>query len=264
MLRFYLAAAQTAFRRQVIYRWANVAGLLANTFFGAFLSFVLIALFRAQPHVAGYDVHAALRYIWLVQALIMVVLPFGWKDLLLTIRSGEVVTDLSKPCDLYAYWFSREVGRSCYYLLFRGVPTYLLGMLLFGIGLPGDADSWLAFVPTLACAIALGITYRYLANITGFWLMEARSFLVLSEIVAQFFAGSYIPLPLMPPALYAVVQWLPFAGMLNLPVQVILGKMTGVNLVLALVVQCAWVAAFAGLARWFTRRAVLRVVIQGG
>jgi ABC-2 type transport system permease protein len=264
MLRFYLAAAQTAFRRQVIYRWANIAGLLANVFFGAFLSFVVIALFRAQPQVAGYDVRAALRYIWLVQALIMVVLPFGWKDLLLTIRSGEVVMDLSKPCDLYAYWFSREVGRSCYYIVLRGVPTYLLGMLFFGIGLPGAGWSWVAFVPTLAAAIALGITYRYLANITGFWLVEARSFVGLSEIVAQFFAGSYIPLPLMPPALYGTVQWLPFAGMLNLPVQVLLGKVTGAQLVLALGVQLAWVASFAGLAHWFTRRALLRVVVQGG
>lgn len=264
MLRFYLAAAQTAFRRQMIYRWANVAGLLANVFFGVFISFVLLALFRTQPQVAGYDVRAALRYMWLVQALLMVVMPFGWRDLLMTIRSGEVVTDLSKPCDLYAYGFSREAGRSCYYILFRGVPTYLLGMLLFGIGLPGDVRAWLAFVLALACAIALGITYRFLSNIVGFWLMEARSFVVLSEIVAHFFAGAYIPLPLMPPALYDAVQWLPFAGMLNLPVQALLGKVTGADLVLTLAVQVAWVLAFAGMARWFTRRALLRVVIQGG
>ena len=58
----------------------------------------------------------ALRYIWLVQALIMVVVPFGWTDLMLTIRSGDVVSDLTKPCDFYWYWFSREVGRDGFLL----------------------------------------------------------------------------------------------------------------------------------------------------
>ena len=46
---------------------------------------------------------------------------------------GEVVSDLSKPSDFFWYWFSRESGRNVYYLLFRCIPTYLAGMLLFGI-----------------------------------------------------------------------------------------------------------------------------------
>jgi ABC-2 type transport system permease protein len=123
MLRFYFEVARTAYRRQLIYRWANLAGLLTNIFFGAILSYVMIALFHARPVAAGYNVRDVLRYIWLVQAMVMIVLTFGWYDLMLTIRSGEVVSDLSKPCDFYWYWFSREMGRSAYYLLFRGLPT---------------------------------------------------------------------------------------------------------------------------------------------
>ena len=47
MLRFYIEVARTAFRRQLIYRWANLAGLLTNTFFGAVFSYVIIALYSA-------------------------------------------------------------------------------------------------------------------------------------------------------------------------------------------------------------------------
>ncbi len=264
MLRFYVAAAQTAFRRQLIYRWANIAGLLANVFFGAIFSAVLTALFQARPHVAGYDLRDALRYVWLLQAMIMVVLTFGWKDLLLTIRSGEVVTDLCKPCDFFGYWFSKEVGRSCYYIVLRGVPTYLLGMLLFGIGLPAGGAAWLGFAVALSGAAALGITFRFLTNILGFWLVEARAFVLMGEIVAQFCAGSYIPLPFMPPALYQVIVWLPFADMLNLPAQILLGKVTGGDLLLELARQLAWVAVFVLLARWLAAQATRRVVAQGG
>jgi hypothetical protein len=47
MLRFYFEVARTAYRRQLIYRWANLAGLLTNIFFGAILSYVMIALYLA-------------------------------------------------------------------------------------------------------------------------------------------------------------------------------------------------------------------------
>jgi ABC-2 type transport system permease protein len=143
MLRFYFAVGWTAFQRQLVYRWANFAGLITNIFFGSIFSYVIIALYHARPAVNGYDVLDSLRYTWLVQALIMVVLPFGWYDLMQTIRSGEVVSDLSKPCDFYWYWFSREVGRNLYYLLFRAIPIYIAGMLLFGIGLPNQWPYWL-------------------------------------------------------------------------------------------------------------------------
>src|SRR5437773_12551225 len=97
MLRFYLEVARTAFRRQLIYRWANLAGLLTNIFFGSIFSYVVIALFAVRPHVVGYDVRDTLRYTWLVQSIVMIVLTFGWYDLMLTIRSGAVISDLSKP-----------------------------------------------------------------------------------------------------------------------------------------------------------------------
>ena len=171
MLRFYFAVASTSFRRQLVYRWANLSGLLTNIFFGSIFSFIIIALYRARPSVAGYNVQDALRYTWLIQALIMVALPFSFYDLILTIRSGDVVTDLSKPYDLYWYWFSREMGRNCYYLFFRALPIYLAGMLLFGIGFSGDLRSYLAFPFVLFLGMMLGIAYRYWYNLIAFWIV---------------------------------------------------------------------------------------------
>src|SRR5207245_8298307 len=91
MARFYVEVARTAFRRQLIYRWANLAGLVTNIFWGIIISYVMIALFHARHEVGGFNVSDTLSYVWVVQAMIMIVLPFGWYDLMLTIRSGEVV-----------------------------------------------------------------------------------------------------------------------------------------------------------------------------
>ena len=264
MLRFYVEVARTAFRRQLIYRWANLAGLLTNAFFGSVFSYVIIALYHARPVVAGYNVNDTLRYTWLVQAMIMVVLPFGWWELMQTIRSGEVVADMSKPCDFYWYWFSREVGRDIYYLLFRCIPTYIIGMLLFSIGLTTEWRSWLAYCLAFALGAMIGIAYRFLYNVIAFWIIEARAVATLAAVIALFFTGSYVPLPFFPAGLRTFASWLPFNGLMNLPAELLGGKLTGGSVAFEIGRQLFWLIAITVLVRSITAHAGRRIISQGG
>lgn len=264
MLRFYIEVARTAFRRQLIYRWTNIAGLLTNIFFGAIFSYLIIALYHARSSAGGYNVRDALSYTWLIQAIIMIVLPFGWYDLMYTIRSGEVVSDLSKPCDFYWYWFSREIGRNCYFLLFRSIPIYVAGILLFGVSLPPDWRSWLACILVLVPGTMLGIAYRFLYNIVAFWIVEARAVAVLAATIALFFTGSYVPLPFFPTWLRTLADWLPFPGLMNLPTEVFLGKLDGQTFLLDFGRQVFWLIVFTLFVRWLSSIATKRVVVQGG
>jgi ABC-2 type transport system permease protein len=263
--RFYLEVARTSFRRQLIYRWANLAGLLTNVFFGVIFSYVIIALYHARPEVNGYNVLETLRYTWLVQSMIMIVLTFGWYDLMLTIRSGAVISDMSKPCDFYWYWFSREFGRDVYYLLYRGIPTYLIGMLLFGLGMPGAWSSWLPFSLSLLLGAVFGIAYRMLYNAIAFWFLEARGISTLFVVVALFFTGSYVPIPLFPQWLLTITQWLPFNVLLNVPTEILMGKISGTGaLLFEIVRQLGWVIIFTLFVRLLIRSAARRVIVQGG
>ncbi len=264
MTRFYVEVARVALRRQLAYPWANIAGLVTNAFFGAIVSYVVIALYRARPSAAGYDISDTLRYVWLVQALIMVVLPFGWFDLMLTIASGDVVSDLSKPCDFYWYWFSRECGRDLYYLVLRALPTYLLGMVFFGVGAARSWPVWPAFAASLALAGALGIAYRFIYNLAAFWIIEGRVMGLMAHTVALFFGGSIVPIPFFPPWLRAVTEWTPFSGLMNVPAEVFVGKLSGANLALGLARQGLWLVVLTLLARVLVRAANRRIVVQGG
>jgi ABC-2 type transport system permease protein len=263
-LRFYIEVARTAFRRQLIYRWANLAGLVTNAFWGAIISYLVIALFHARPVAAGYNVQDTLRYTWLAQAMIMIVLTFGWYDLMLTIRSGEVISDLSKPCDFYWYWFSRELGRDLYYLLFRGLPTYISGMLLFSIGVPGGSSLWLVFVVSFLLGAMLGIAYRFLYNVIAFWVIEARAVGGMAGAIALFFSGGYLAVAFFPPWLRAIADWLPFNGLLNVPAEIFLGKLSGGDLWLNLARQLFWLIVLTFVARLVAAAATRRVVVQGG
>lgn len=264
MLRFYFEVARTAYRRQLIYRWANLAGLLTNTFWGIILSSVIIALYHARPAVSGYNLRDALSYTWFMQGVTMLGLTFGWTDLMQTIRTGEVITDLNKPCDFFLYWFSRELGRSVYYMIFRCLPTYLLGTLIFGLPLGAGWSAWLALPVFLGLGAMSGIAFRVLLNLAAFWLLEARAVISLGINLALFFTGSYIPVIFFPTWLAGLAVWLPFNGMQNVPAQVFLGKLSGQPLLFELALQLAWLLILLIVVRLTTAVATRRVVVQGG
>ena len=83
-------------------------------------------------------------------------------------------------------------------------------------------------------------------------------------LVAQFFAGMFIPLFLFPAWLMSIARTLPFASMLQLPAETFLGKHEGLELLGILALQAVWAIVLIGAGRVVLARAVRRVVVQGG
>jgi ABC-2 type transport system permease protein len=263
-MRLYLEVAKVAFARHLTYRAANLAGLATNSFFGVMRTYLFIGLYAGHGVRAGWTLDDALAYVWIAQALIMPVFLFIWTDIALTIRSGDVVSDLSKPFDYYAFWLSQDAGRAIYHTLFRAVPTILVGVALFDVRLPLDVGRWLAVLLSLALAVWISFGMRFLANIAAFWLLDYRGVTYALIFANGFFSGMLVPLVYWPDWARAAVVWLPFAGLVQAPVDVVLGKATEAELAEVLLFQFAWGVALMAACRLALALAVRRVVVQGG
>jgi hypothetical protein len=91
--------ARRGYRRYAAYPAATVAGAFTNVVFGFMRGYILLALYRHRHLVGGYDTSDTLTYTWLTQGLIATVYIWGWQELALRIRSGDVATDLGRPVD---------------------------------------------------------------------------------------------------------------------------------------------------------------------
>lgn len=263
-MRLYVEVAKRAFARQMAYRTANLAGLTTNAFFGTLISFMYIGLYGGREIEAGWTLRDTLDFVWISQSLLTPVYIWGWWEIALTIRSGDVVSDLSKPLDYYSFWLSQDAGRAVFHVLFRLAPTLLMGSLLFGLGLPADAGRWGAFLLSLALAVWISFGLRFLVNVSAFWLLDYRGPGMLLLFANSFLSGLLVPLVFWPDWARGVVGWLPFAGIIQAPVDVILGKATGPGLAGVLLFQLAWGLALLAAGRLLLALAVRRVVIQGG
>jgi ABC-2 type transport system permease protein len=263
-MRLYIEIAKRSFQMQLVYRTANLAGLTTNSFWGALRSFLFIGLYQGRGIEAGWSVQDAVDYVWIAQALIMPLHLWGWWEIALTIRSGDVASDLAKPFDYYGYWLSRDAGRAVYHILFRGVPTLLIGVALFGAQLPPDLGRWGWFLLSVAVAVWISFGLRFLYNVAAFWLLDYRGVGILVMVLTTSLSGFLVPLNYFPDWLQPVVGWLPFAGMTQAPVEVLLGRREGAALAEVLGFQLAWALALMAAGWVMMAAAERKVVVQGG
>jgi ABC-2 type transport system permease protein len=263
-LRLYWEIARRGYGRYAAYPAATVAGVWTNTIFGFLQAYILLALYENRTDIGGYDTSDSVTYVWFAQAMLMTVNAFGWWELALRIRSGDVATDLARPLDPLRYWLAYDLGRAVYHFLFRGIAPFVVGMLVFEIRLPESPATWLWVGVSLALAVVVSFGYRFLYNLTAFWLLDYRGTIVIAMTISLFFSGFIIPLPYFPDWLEAIARVLPFAAMVQIPVDVFLEKATGAEVAGLLLLQAVWAAILIGLARLVLGTAIRRVVIQGG
>lgn len=264
-LRVHGRLLASGFRRGAAYRGAAIGGLVANVVFGFLKVSVLTAAVAAGGgELGGYDEAAIIAYAWLSQALLGSVNLFGRTDLADRIKDGSVAVDLLRPLDVQTATTAQEVGRALFQLLPRGLPIIALGVLVGGMRLPADPPTLALGALSTLLAVLLSFLLVYLVAASGFWTVETRGVQVLYMIVSGFLAGLFVPVTLFPGWLYALALATPFPSLLQVPIDVVSGRVTGAAALGVVGVQVAWVVVVFAVGHLMTRAGRRRLEVQGG
>jgi ABC-2 type transport system permease protein len=210
-------------------------------------------------------------YVWLGQALLAMQPWNADPELRAMVRSGAVAYELCRPVGLYGLWFARALAWRTAPVLLRAVPMVIFAVwVLPWLGLPEwrleppSPAAGLAFVPSLAAAIALSCAISTLIHISLLWTISGEGIVMVVTAVFSVCSGMIIPLPLFPDGVRAVLEWLPFAGVVDQPYRLYTGSVPPDELPLVLARQLAWTLALVALGRWLIGRGIRRLVVQGG
>lgn len=265
MLRLLWEVGKRSFRRATTYRLATAAGAFINTVFGYIRASILIFVATERGgEVNGLSGQDLVTFAFLSQAFIMTVGAFGSFELPQRIRTGDIEVDLYRPADLQLWELANWMGRSAFQVVARGIPPIVLGAIAFDLRWPDPAWHWLTFALAVILATVVGFALRFCSNLLAFWLIDSRGLDQLVTIAVSFFAGLLLPINLFPAWLEAVARALPFASMIQLPVEIYLGLHSGLDLVWVLAQQLLWALALLGLGRMMLGSATRRLVVQGG
>jgi ABC-2 type transport system permease protein len=263
-MRLFWQLARQAFRLQMTYRAANLAGLATNFFFGLLRAAVLVALYGERSTVSGMSLQAAVTYTGLSQATIACLMFFGWWEVMDAVNSGDIAADLLRPIDYWAHWLARDLGRAAASFLMRALTIMIAYAIAFDIVVPQSVGQWLLLALSLLLSIVVSFSWRFLVNLAAFWSPNARGVGRLAFGLSWFLSGFLMPLRFFPDWFTRLCRWTPFPSMVNTVIEVYLGTLDGQGLLRALLAQVLWFALLTAACKLVLRAGVRRLVIQGG
>jgi len=263
-MQIFWEITKTSYQRYLTYRAATLAGLVTNFFFGIIRATILIALYGTRQEVAGISLQGAITYAALTQAVIGFLSIFGWVDLMNTVYSGQVATDLLKPIGYFRFWLAQDLGRAGVNFFFRGIIVIIGYAFIFDLHWPDTITQWTSFALALVFSWLLSFSWRFITNLAAFWTPNAYGISRFFFIFSWFFSGFLMPLRYFPEWVVRISYLTPFPHMLNTVVEIYLNLIQGPELLLALLHQLLWIAALILAGQLILRAGLRRLVILGG
>lgn len=180
------------------------------------------------------------------------------------IRSGDFSFKLLKPFDPFHQYMTRELGFRVVVVVIL-VPTLVLITLLVP-ALTYELTFWdwiLTFVAALTGFLLNIVMGMAIATIV-FWTTQAGNLENLWWGIGAFLSGWIAPLPLMPEIVEATGRWLPFRSSMGFPLELLLGRLNGAEILRSFAVTAFWIGTFGLLYRLGWRKGIRRYQAVGG
>lgn len=219
------------------------------------MMFIWIGLAEAGP-VGGFSAGDFAAYFLTVFFVRQMTVVWVIWELDRQIRLGELSPKLLRPLDPFWEHLMDNLAEKVVRIPLL-IPPLALGFWLTGARLELALSSVLAFMLALSAAWVIRFCQQYSFGLLTFWFDQV---LGLEQVwFALYFglSGMLAPLSLYPEAVQRVVAYTPFPYLIDFPVRVLLGQVSGAELYQGLMVQAIWVAVFVSL-RWLLWRQGLK------
>lgn len=270
--RAYLTIVSVRYRLLLQYRAAALAGFGTQLFWGAIKLMILEAFYASAATTPPMPLASVIAYVWLGQAFLGL-LPWNVDpELAALIRTGGVAYELSRPLDLYAFWFFRTVAYRTAGTTLRVIPMVIFAMLLLPLlGLadwalkpPPTWEASLLFLLSMGLAVLLACAVTMLMHIALVWTLSGEGINRIMLSIVTIFTGMVVPLPLFPDWMQPFLYWQPLRGIVDVPYRIYSGDIPSVEAMGEMLHQVLWVVLLIWFGRWLLSSSIRRLVVQGG
>jgi ABC-2 type transport system permease protein len=267
-MRPYLSLFRIRFINGLQYRAAALAGLSTQFAWGFMLILGYMAFYRANPDAFPMELSQMVSYVWMQQAFLVLYSTLVYaNNISESIEDGAIAYEMVRPVDLYSRWLCQISADRLSKVSLRCIPVLFVGFILpepFRMSLPANPGVMLLFLISTVLALGVVTAYSALVYITVFYTLSLRGIRSFIGSLSDFLSGAIIPLPFFPGPFRTIAELLPFAAMQNAPLRIYSGNLAGAEAIEAMLLQVFWLVALLAMGRIAMKRALGRVVVQGG
>lgn len=267
-MKKYLSFFRIRFIAGLQYRAAALGGIATQFAWGGMTLLMFWAFYQNGENSFPMAFPELSSYIWMQQAFLAMFMTWFYdNEIFESITSGNIAYELCRPCDVYAMWFTKNMAIRLSRMMLRCLPILLVAALLpapFNVTLPPNWLSGVLFLISVILGFLVLISFSMLIYISAFYTISPMGIRILATSVTEFFAGAIIPIPFFPEALQPVMYALPFASMQNTPFLIYTGHIRGIEALQSIALQIIWLAVLMIVGKCIMKRALKKVIVQGG
>ena len=264
----YLSLFRIRFINSIQYRAAAFAGMATQIGWAVMEIFAFAAFYRTNPAAFPMELSQTVSYIWLQEAFLVL---FGGliasNNISEAIETGSIAYELVRPMDIYGRWACQFVAGRFAETGLRCLPILIAAFVApepYRLSLPPDIFTFALTLVSAVFAVGVTVGFAMLVYITVIYTLSFRGTRLVFGNLSIFLSGAIVPLPFFPAPVRAVVELLPFAAMQNMPFRIYCGNITGAGVFSGILLQVLWCGALYAAGRAALRRALKRVVTNGG
>ncbi|MBQ9279949.1 MAG: ABC-2 family transporter protein [Clostridia bacterium] len=249
------------------YRFAAIAGIATQFFFGAMYVMMYDAYYRSGVST-GMEWQQLVSYVWIQQAFFyLTYFNLMDPDIYDSIVTGQVSYEFIRPINVYWLWYAKLFAKKIAGAALRFLPVILIASLLpvhYSLKGPASPESFLLFVITLTLGVLLSLGIGMLIYSLMFYTTSSKGIFSVYTVIAEFFAGGVIPIPFMPEILQKICYLLPFRLSVDLPYRLYAGNISIEEGIQSALVQLIWIFIVIAAGRIILKNASKKLVVQGG
>lgn len=267
-MRQYISFFKLRFITNLQYRTAAIAGIFTQFFFGLLFIMVYLKFYETGTKNVAMNLEQTITYLWLQQALFSLIYFYHReKEIVNMIKNGDVAYELCRPGNVYIKWFARIYATRLASVLMKFLPIILVGILLpqpFKIIPPVSIYGLFGFLITLLLGSLLMASIDALLHVLTFYTIDADGILTSFRVVGELFAGGIVPVLFMPKFLQIISSYLPFQYINDVPFRLYLGLEDIGDLSIIIGIQLIWIIVIIAFGTILSKKALKKVVVQGG
>jgi ABC-2 type transport system permease protein len=181
-----------------------------------------------------------------------------------TIRTGEILRDLTRPLNYCLTQLSIATGAATVEGILSLVLTLVAGLLFICIRPPDSPTAAVLFVIAVLFGFLTKALIVFCVSLLTFWTLNGVGIAWSRDAVINILSGTIIPLAMMPDWLRGIANFAPMRGIISTPLMIYLGKAQGTEALGLLALSAGWLVVLWFFANWAWQAAFNRVEIQGG
>jgi ABC-2 type transport system permease protein len=256
------------FTTSLQYRAAALAGIVTQFAWGSLLILLFRAFYESNPAAFPLPFASLTSYIWLQQAFLTLLAPWAYNtEIMDSIQNGTIAYELCRPTDLYTMWFVKNTAERCAKVCLRGLPILIVAGFLpapYGFSLPSGGINFFLFILSLLLGHMVVVALNMLLFITAFYTTSTQGSRILFNNVAEFLFGGVVPLPFFPPAVLAVLNFLPFSAIQNTPFLLYTGYYPAGSAVKNMCIQIFWIVILITAGHRWLKKSFRKITVMGG